>query len=153
MIPSRDMPPRNVGSEGPGIVLWALLLGFAGFGVWGLGQAWLHTPVFGAALTGIILLGLWEMRRDSRRRERFVRQRATETTGDEICRFARNFDRRTIDPWVVRAVYEELADWMSEPDAPFAPRATDHLFRDLRLDEDDLDLDMVPAICARRQIA
>ena len=28
--------------------------------------------------------------------------------GDGICTFARSFDRRTVDPWIVRSVYEEF---------------------------------------------
>ena len=78
MIPSRHMPPREVAKVVPGIVLWALLLGFAGLGLWVLGQAWLHAPLLGAGLTLIILSVFWELRRDTRRLKRFVRQRAAE---------------------------------------------------------------------------
>ena len=59
--------------------------------------------------------------------------------------------RRRLDPWAVRAAYEEL-----QAATGFPLRPTDTLFQDLRLDEDDLDLDMLPDIanrCGRSLVA
>ena len=152
MIPSRHMPPRVSAADAPAfapVFAPGLVFGFVLLGVLTLGQAWLHSPLFGAGLTFILFVAVWKTRRDTNQRDDFLRTRAREATAREICRFARSFDRRAVDPWVIRAVYEELAAWLSRPDIPYAPRAEDHLFRDLRLDPDDLDLDMAPGIAKR----
>ena len=52
--------------------------------------------------------------------------------------------RRRLDPWAVRAAYEEL-----QAATGFPLRPTDKLTRDLRLDYDDLDLDMLADIANR----
>ena len=152
MTPSRHMPPRVSAADAPAfapVFAPGLVFGFVVLGVLTLGRAWLHSPLLGAGLTFILFVAFWETRRDTRLRDEFLKTRAREATAQDICRFARNFDRRTVDPWVIRAVYEELADDFSTPEGRFAPRAEDHLFRDLRLDPDDLDLDMAPGIAKR----
>lgn len=70
-------------------------------------------------------------RLEARRRHRI----ATERKGESVCSFARAIDMRRLDPWIVRAVYEEVHDT-----AGFPLRPSDTLLRDLRLHEDDLDL-------------
>jgi hypothetical protein len=52
--------------------------------------------------------------------------RVTESIGT----FARSFDRRTMDPWIIRAVYEAFS-------TAFPIRASDRFDRDLRLDDED----------------
>ncbi len=61
---------------------------------------------------------------------------------DSICTFARSFDRRKVDPWVIRAVYNDLQNIMNRAEGPFPIRASDNLWKDLFIDEDDVDLDM-----------
>lgn len=70
-------------------------------------------------------------------------------TNDSICSFARSFDFRNVDTKIIRAVYEELQDYLPNSPHPFPIRAQDNLFDDLRLDEDDLDLDIVEAVARR----
>jgi hypothetical protein len=66
----------------------------------------------------------------SRRRERRV---AASRPGESICTFARSFDCRATDTWIIRAVYEKL-----QPYVAFPLRADDHLHDDLRVDPEDL---------------
>lgn len=86
-----------------------------------------------------IAIALWafvaiEGRKQDKRLEQWVQARA----GESICQFARSFDCRKVDTWVVRSVYEELQRYYS---AKFALplRTTDRLEEDLRLDFDDMD--------------
>lgn len=55
------------------------------------------------------------------------RRTAAERRADSICTFARAFDRREVDPWVVRAVYEEYS-------VPFPVRAADPFDEDMDSD-------------------
>ena len=72
------------------------------------------------------------------------RQLAAERSGESTCSFARSFDFRHTDTAIMRAVYEEL-----QANVAYPIRATDHLRDDLRLDDEDLDLDIIPAIARR----
>ncbi|KQV50845.1 hypothetical protein ASC95_14190 [Pelomonas sp. Root1217] len=67
--------------------------------------------------------------------------------GESICDFARSFDRRAVDPWVIRAVYEELQREIQLDSFPV--RASDVLAKDLHIDPDELDMSLAPAIAAR----
>jgi hypothetical protein len=69
--------------------------------------------------------------------------------GESICHFARSIDCRRVDTWVVRAVYEELQDHLSCQGVPLPVRAADRLRQDLRIDDDDLDLSLVPDMAGR----
>lgn len=73
--------------------------------------------------------------------DRYWRDRNQQRKGESICTFARGFDFRKLDTWILRAVYEELA-----VQAPIRP--CDHLERDLRLDGEDIG-DCVEAIAVR----
>ncbi len=75
--------------------------------------------------------------------ERKLNALIADRPNDSICTFARSFDRRKVDPWVIRAVYNNLQSIMSRKEKPFPIRASDNLWKDLLIDEDDLDLDMI----------
>lgn len=62
---------------------------------------------------------------------------------DSICTFARSFDRHKVDPWVIRAVWNDLQICINRKEGPFPIRASDNLWKDLPIDQDDIDLDMV----------
>ncbi len=62
--------------------------------------------------------------------------------GESICDFAREFDTRAVDTWVIRAVYEQVQAQLTHVHPAFPIRASDRLKEDLRLDDDDLDLDV-----------
>jgi hypothetical protein len=63
---------------------------------------------------------------------------------DSTCSYARSFDFRQTDTLAMRAVYEEL-----QPMVQFPLAASHRLVEDLRLDEEDLNLDFAPIIAQR----
>lgn len=60
------------------------------------------------------------------RRYRYARQRV----GESLCTFARSFDYRSIDTWIIRAVYEQV-----QPLVDFPLRKTDRFDKNLDLDD------------------
>jgi len=71
-----------------------------------------------------------------------------ERKGLSICNFAREFNPREVDTWIIRATYEEVQKSIcTEQQIPL--KGEDHLFETLKLDEDDLDLDLVEIISQR----
>ena len=74
---------------------------------------------------------------------------AADRTGESICDFARSFDARVVDTWIIRAVYEELQGELEDIHPRFPIRAADALLKDLLDDPDDLDMSLVPAIAQR----
>lgn len=48
-------------------------------------------------------------------------------------------DLREVDPWVVRAAFEELQPYFPKQARPFPLRPEDRLVADLRIDPDDID--------------
>ena len=71
-------------------------------------------------------------------RRRFKRMRA-DRSGESICTFARAFDRRTVDPWIVRAVWDDLQTYASTGGRDFPIRASDVIDLDLYVDVGDID--------------
>ena len=78
--------------------------------------------------------------------EKLMAQRA----GENICTFRRAFDLREVDPWIVRAVHEEVREVMSigmgKVDYPI--RASDRLVDDLLLEIEDVE-DIAETVAAR----
>ncbi len=72
-----------------------------------------------------------------RHRKRMIESRA----GESICPFARSFDRRQMDPRIIRAVYEELGRYLGTTDNVFPLRVADPLFsrQGLNIDAEELD--------------
>jgi hypothetical protein len=69
--------------------------------------------------------------------------------GESICQFARSFEVRRTDTWVLRAVYEELQDELRWISPAFPVRADDSLEDDLLIDSEDMDLEIVWSIAER----
>ena len=65
-----------------------------------------------------------------------------------ICDFAKEFNCREIDTWIVRAVYEEVQEYLAT-DKHLPLKSTDNLKTDLHLDDDDLDIDLAEQISQR----
>ena len=93
-----------------------------------------------AAFTAAMVLAIFGGRSELRRDQRL----AAERSGESACSFARSFDFRHTDTAVIRAVYEEV-----QANVAFPIRATDRLRDDLRLDDEDLGFDIIPAIARR----
>jgi hypothetical protein len=77
-----------------------------------------------------------------------LRQLVESRAGESICDFARYFEPSQVDTWVVRAVYEQLQDYLGgNPPVPI--RATDRLKDDLPLDMEDIEMDIASQIAQR----
>lgn len=87
-------------------------------------------------VAGLMVLGQGMAWRESRHMARLAGQRQ----GESICQFARAFAWRQVDTWVIRAVYESLHGYLG---GQLPIRADDRLKQDLRLDDDDLELDLL----------
>lgn len=132
--PSRRMPPYQ-----PHFSPVNLLVGFGcGIGLLGIvGVSAFFAPwetlAWIAILSGLFAAGavltLVMNRLDRPRQIRL----ATLRQGESICSFARSFNCRQTDTWIIRAVYEEF-----QPDVAFSIRRTDHFEDDLRIDCEDL---------------
>ncbi len=80
--------------------------------------------------------------------DRRLRRLATARKSESICSFARSFDRRQVDPWIIRAVYEELQPYCRFRGGALPIRASDGLEEDLRIDGEDVS-DMVEGVARR----
>lgn len=83
-------------------------------------------------VTGFILLVAIVSVYDRLRLRRLAEQRV----GESICTFTRSFDRRAVDPWLIRAVYEECHSYFG---GALPVRAADRIEEDLRMDWEDVD--------------
>lgn len=116
-------------------VLWYLLRHPLGFLVGGtlVGLVWL------------VSIGL----------DRRLARRARERAGEDLCTFARAFDRRSphFDPWIVRAVWDALAPWTcTREGGRFPLRPTDMIAEFGCVGEDLDDVFVEAATRAGRQI-
>ena len=82
------------------------------------------------------------MRTPSRK---ILARRTALASAGAICQFARSFDTRAVDTWVIRAVHDTLQRELESDRPAFPTRASDHLEAILS-DPDDLDLSIVPEV-------
>jgi len=98
----------------------------------------------------IVLIALFFLARPQlKREERQLRDLAARRKDESICEFARDFDARAVDTWIIRAVYEQLQGHLKHVHPAFPVRADDRLKEDLLLDDDDLDMDLAQELEAR----
>jgi len=64
--------------------------------------------------------------------------------GENICSFRRAFDLQKVDPWIVRAVYEEVRELTGD----YPIRASDRFVEELRIESDDAE-DIAANVAAR----
>jgi hypothetical protein len=101
-----------------------------------------------ATMAGLCVLALlYGLAQLQLKKKRLQLQRvAEERAGQSICEFARDFDTRRVDTWVIRAVYESLQAQLTYAHSAFPVRAGDRLKEDLGLDPDDIDLDLIEEV-------
>lgn len=105
-------------------------------------------PVFVVIVAGIaLLLFVWSYFEQPKIDEYFANL-YKDRNNLSICNFAKEFDARKIDTWIIRATYQEVQRIVCS-DYLLPIKADDHLFDTLMLDEDDLDLDLVEIISQR----
>ena len=142
-ILSRRMPKalRRATTLGR-VIAWMSLLGlFAAY----LYALWSY-PVL--VWLGTLVLSLTVIRRNRIDRAHLARFAETRQA-ESICDFRRSFNVRKTDTWVIRAVYEQLQDQLRWAHPSFPVRADDRLVEDLKLDPDDIDLDIVSNVSGR----
>ncbi len=115
-------------------------------GLFLIALAWLcfTEPVFLIIVSLIIICMVIATMRDNKR----LRVIAAHRLGDSICTFARAFDKRTVDPWTMRAAYDQIQEYFGHIGRPFPIRASDRFKEDLKMGEDDL-FDLLVAIAER----
>ncbi len=86
---------------------------------------------------------------DWKRQERYFQEILKDRNGESICQFARSFQKVQIDPWVIRAVYEELQEYVGGKNISIPIRANDQLIDDLKIDHEDFDSEIVQDISTR----
>lgn len=112
----------------------------------GLVYAAVSSPSVAAIALLLLSAGFLLARRAARRNEVRLRRLAKAREGESICEFAREFDARSVDTWIVRAVYEQIQGQLQHVHPVFPVRSTDRLKEDLHLDDDDLDMDIAMQI-------
>jgi len=103
-----------------------------------------HPVVTSIVVVSIFVASIVEHKRNRAR----LRSLAESRTGESICGFARSFERREVDTWVVRAVYEQLQKYLGG-DILVPIRATDRLTEDLAIDAEDIEMGVAAEISQR----
>lgn len=70
--------------------------------------------------------------------QRRLRRLAAERRGESICTFARALNPRAVDPWIIRAVHEELQPYAMAGELAVPLRPTDRLYEDFGVDPEEL---------------
>jgi len=104
-----------------------------------------HHPIATIGFLLFVTIGGWIASRIDTRRKLAL---AASRPGDPLCAFSRSIDLRSVDPWIVRAAFEELQPYFPEQARPFPIRPTDRLVDDLHIDPDDIE-DIARDIAAR----
>ncbi len=142
--PSRRMP-KLAPPERPAVAMLALAAFVAFVAYFGY-RAFSASPWVSAA---VVLVVACAVSVAGRRRKRRLAALAAERAGESICEFARSFNAREVDTWVVRAVYEQLQNYLASDQPAFPVRSSDRLVKGLLEDPDDLDLSLVNEIAER----
>ena len=142
-IPSRRMPTYSKESITP------LAKAFLAALPLGLSVAIYHASIWHIAVAVVALATIWLIASQTTKRDKAHRDQIASCREDSICTFARSFDYRHIDTWVIRAVFEELQEELGSEGRMFPIRAQDDLVKDLRIDPEDIDMSLAPAIAQR----
>lgn len=147
--PSRSMPRFAPQPMRPWawVVVAVMLIGL----IWAVIHALIASPrlvlLGAAALLALYALAQRQAKRDTAK----LLAMAAARNGQSICEFSRDFDCRTTDTWIIRAVYEQVQRQLTHIHPAFPVRADDRLKEDLLLDDDDLDLDLALEVEARTE--
>lgn len=108
-----------------------------------------HASAAQIAVAVVAIATIWLVAIQTGKRDKACLDGLASSRGEgSICTFARSFDRQ-VDTWVIRAVYEELQEQIGSHRRRFPIRAQDELVKDLRLDPEDIDLSLAPAVAQR----
>ncbi len=139
-IPSRFMPRATRQGPLPGVWLLLALTVLGGAAISALAHPAM-TAMAAAVVAAVVCWGVVSVRNEKARLAALAESRHGET----ICQFARSFDARAVDTWVIRAVYEQVQSLLHSTCASFPIRASDHL-QDLGIDTDDIEMDLAVSL-------
>lgn len=125
-VPSRRMPPARGLSLKGRLLVSIVVLGYLALPLLLLARLWGPWVL----LVPAAVVGLFAIRRRRSSRAPEVRD------GRSICQFARGFDYRTVDTWIIRAVYEQFSG--GRPVRPL-----DRLWDDLSVDDEERDFGLL----------
>ena len=141
MMPSRFMR-RAVGSGQTPVRAWAVLVALVSIALYLL---YLHPYAVGAFAIAITIRSWFT---NVHYRKKFAHL-AKSREGESICDFAKAFESRDTDTWVIRAVYEELQRGVEGFGVKLPIRPDDSLQEIFAVDPDALDFDIAPRIAER----
>ena len=139
--PSRHMPkieqPRAQESTVANAILFVIILGI----IWMFWKSpyllWMPPPIF---ITFFI--------RD-KRNEKKAKTLVKKGEKLNIFDFAKSFDCRTVDTWIIRAVYEQLQECVKYTGYVIPIKAEDDIFQDLGVDSEEFELEIIDEIAQR----
>jgi hypothetical protein len=141
-LPSRRMEEKR--TEQPAVPLAVFLIPV----IVGLGYFIYVSSVRTLTVTSLLVCAFCAWTSVLNRRENHrLQMLASVREGESICHFARSFDKRKTDPWIIRAVHQEL-QLLLRPFVAFPLRVSDSLLEDLRVDVEDLE-DIVADVAMR----
>ena len=135
-IASRHMPKYQ--AKPPGLLGWGFVAALAS----AFAYIVFAEPEAIAVVLAILVAAYLVSRPGCKRAEEQLRKLAAAREGQSICEFARDFDLKAVDSWIVRAVYEQVQQQLAHIHPAFPLRAEDRLKEDLHIDVDDLDMDV-----------
>lgn len=143
------MPKYQCSNEPMGIIEWCICLVLLGFLLaliisLAISDPWALPCILGFIFF-ILLISKWLTQKTIKSFALLAERRKN----DSICSFARHFDCRKVDPWVIRAVYEQLQERTDEYYPGFPIHPLDSVFEDLELDDEDFEEDVVGEIAHR----
>ena len=108
----------------------------------------LYYPLFLAIIFGLFLfVSLWSYF-EGPVVDKYFDNLRLEREGLSICDFAKEFDCKVVDTWIIRAVYEQIQEnIMLDKEVPI--KGSDRLYEDLGFESDDVDLDLAVQISQR----
>jgi hypothetical protein len=108
----------------------------------------IYKPIYIAFIALLALLVITWSKFEQPKIDKYFEKLCKERRGLSICEFAKEFDAQIVDTWIIRATYEQLQAALPTKH-PVPIMASDSLFEALKLDEEDLDLDLVEEIAQR----
>lgn len=132
--------PKFIPSQEPlGLLAWAVIVLVVGAMAYGA----IKPPILLAIVPAFVV---WTYLEGKKRKRKFDAL-ALERKELGICEYARGLEYRKLDTWVIRAVYEQIQEYVG----PIPIKADDDLFELLEIDEEDLEFDMLAEIAQRTE--
>ena len=135
------MPPYEPTSEPMGIKEWVfviLILSISAYLIWK--EPWLTLLIPLVYIASLI---------DNKRIKKNLSILRDERKDQSICEFARAFEKYKVDTWVIRAVYEQIQEYVAMSGVILPLKATDDILELLGIDSEDLEMDILDEIAQR----